>query len=321
MGQMKTLKKWKVIAILIFVLAVVFLLFDYNQLFGSIGANKQEIESYSSYVKGSMPSTNAVNVGEDVVKNRSSKSYSPHPESAGGTYAATEMATIEPKIIKTGNVTFSVEKVEFESVIASVKNVAASCNSMVADVKLSSGEYPQFSATYRIPVDVFDQCVERLQDIHENVSVQVSSYDKTMEYIDLHSRLEVLESQKEFYMNLLAKAETIDDMLEVRRYLDQTIAQIESIKRQMKYIEDQATYSTLSVYVTTNFADIRPKPWYIRDLEDTLYSALRILWKLILNIIWLSIILVPLLIIIMWFVEIYGYRLYKRFQKSKEGES
>jgi len=320
MGQMKSLRKWKVVAILIFVLAVILLLVDYGQLFGVIGSQEQQLGRYNSYVEESLPPTDAVDVGRGAVENRAYKSYSPKPESVGAP-VTTNVTTIQPKIIKTGNITLNVEKDEFESVVASVKNIASSCNSIVANVQLSSGEYPQFYATYRIPVDVFDQCVERFQSIHENVSVQVSSYDQTTEYIDLKSRLEVLESQKEFYMNLLAKAETVEDMLKVRQYLDQTIAQIESIKRQMKYIEDQATYSTLSVSVITNFADISPKPWYIKDLEDTFLSALRILWKLILNMIWLSIILVPLLIIIMWFVETYGYRLYKRFRKGKEGDS
>jgi len=320
MGLVKRLKMWKFLAILIFVLAVILLLVDPGQLFSGIAFKKQTIEGYTSYVNEPSPPTDAVDVGRGPVEKRSYKAYPPHPESVG-TSAATDVTTIEPKIIKTGNVTLTVEKDEFESVVASVKNVASSCNSIVASVQLVSGEYPQFHATYRIPVDMFDQCVERFQSIHENVSVKVSSYDKTTEYIDLKSRLEVLESQKEFYMNLLSKAETIDEMLKVRRYLDQTIAQIESIKRQMKYIEDQATYSTLSVSVTTNFADVRQKPWYIRDLEDTLHSALRILWRLVLNMIWLSIILVPLLLILMWFVETFGYRLYKKFQKGKEGES
>ena len=222
---------------------------------------------------------------------------------------------MKPKIIKTGNVTISVEKDQFDKVITTVKTIVSSCGGMPQSSEITKGEYPYFSAVYRVPVENFDMCVDKLQGVSKDVSISVSSEDRTAQYIDLAARLQVLESQKDFYLGLMQKAKTVDEMLKVRRYLDQTIAQIESIKGQMQYIEGRATYSTLRITVSTTSQTPKPKPWYIEDLENALKAGFLMLWNVFLALIKATIIVVPLFFIVMW-LGMYIYNMYKKLKKE-----
>ena len=277
-----------------------------------VPASQEATPSYSDNVAHNMVESVPMTKGVPSAVGEGMLSAGSREPQTGGVSTDIDM---KPKIIKTGNITVSAEKDEFDKVVSTVKTILSSCGAVAQSSEITKGDYPYFSAVYRVPAENFDMCVDKLQGVSEDVSVSVSSEDKTAQYIDMASRLQVLESQKEFYLGLMQKAKTVDEMLKVRRYLDQTIAQIESIKGQMQYIEDKATYSTLRITVSTTTETSKPKPWYIKDLEDAMKTGFLMLWNVFLALIKATIIVVPLFFIIMW-LGMYIYNMYKKLRKE-----
>ncbi|GEM_PF-6736722 len=224
---------------------------------------------------------------------------------------------VSPKVIKTANVSISVEKDQFDTVLAQVEGIVSSCGGTMVGSTLRRGDNPYFRGQYKVPADTLGVCVGKLQSVANDISVEISSRDMTGEYVDISSRLAVLEEERDFYMSLLSQAKTVDEMLKVRRYLDDTIARIESMKARINYINDHSIYSTLVVSIGKKITPPPQKPWYIRDLENALRQAFYLLWVFFLALIKATIVVVPLFFLL-FFLGMWGYSLYTKM-KRKEG--
>ncbi len=222
-----------------------------------------------------------------------------------------------PKVIKTANVSISVEKDQFDSVLSQVEGIVSSCGGSDVGSTLRRGDNPYFRGQYKVPSDALGVCVGKLQSVADDVSVEISSRDMTGEYVDISARLAVLEEEKDFYMSLLSQAKTVDEMLKVRRYLDDTISQIESMKARINYIKEHSAYSTLVITIGRKITPPPEKPWYIRDLEMALKDAFHLLWVFFLALIKATVVVVPLFFLV-FLLGIWVYSLYTKM-KRKEG--
>lgn len=84
------------------------------------------------------------------------------------------------------------------------------------------------------------------------VSESIIGTDVTDEYVDLESRLEVLQTTKAKFQEIMAKAYQINDLLNVQRELINLQSQIDSIKGQQKYYEQSAKLSKITIYLSTD---------------------------------------------------------------------
>ena len=71
--------------------------------------------------------------------------------------------------------------------------------------------------------------------------------DVTEEYVDLQCRLKSLQNTEEQYLNLLLRAETVEDTLMVQRELSSVQSQIEQLKGRMNYLEHTSATSLINV--------------------------------------------------------------------------
>jgi hypothetical protein len=81
----------------------------------------------------------------------------------------------------------------------------------------------------------------------------VSGDDVTEEFVDLSSRLRNLEATRDRLLELLARADQVEDALQVNQALSDVQGQIEQIQGRMKYLRESAAFSTIS-------AELRPLP-------------------------------------------------------------
>ncbi len=205
-------------------------------------------------------------------------------------------------VLKSGRVSVPVDdKDKIWDIVADVDRAVKGCGGVMVSQHRQSGEYPRFDATYRVPSDGFEACIENISRLYPDAEVSVSSEDKTGEYVDITARLRVLEAERDFYERLLAKAESVDDMLKVKRALDQVITQIETLKARQQYLEDHAKWSTLGVSVYVRPQGVRPEPWWVKDLKDAIRSAGMILWKMLMGLLVGVIVIVPIAVVV-WFI-------------------
>jgi len=86
------------------------------------------------------------------------------------------------------------------------------------------------------------------------LSENVSGQDITQEYTDLESRLRNLEQAEEQLTKIMEQAWETEDVLIVYNRLVEVQEQIELIKGQMKYYEQSAALSSISINIQANEA-------------------------------------------------------------------
>ncbi len=103
--------------------------------------------------------------------------------------------------------------------------------------------------TARVPGDYFHEAMDYLEDLGEVESRQTSSDDVTMEYIDLDARLNNLERQEERYLEILEKAEEIEEVISVEEKLSEVREDIETLTARLERLEAQVNYSTIEISI------------------------------------------------------------------------
>lgn len=101
----------------------------------------------------------------------------------------------------------------------------------------------------RIPSDHFDQAMDELSDVADLVSATATSDDVTTKLIDTQTRLAVQKRSIARISTLLDRAESIRDIMSIESQLSRRQADLESLERQVAYLTDQTTLSTITVSI------------------------------------------------------------------------
>lgn len=78
----------------------------------------------------------------------------------------------------------------------------------------------------------------------------MSTEDVTLSYVDMESRVSALETEKAALETLLAKAETVDDIIIIRNQLTDVIYEIESYESRLRAYDNLIEYTTISIHIS-----------------------------------------------------------------------
>jgi hypothetical protein len=107
---------------------------------------------------------------------------------------------------------------------------------------------PEAGIVIRVPAEKLNDTLEKIKaDAVEVQSENQSGQDVTSEYVDLESQLKNLEAAEKQLTEIMSKAEKTEDVLNVFNQLTSIRGQIESIKGQMKYFQESAALSAVTV--------------------------------------------------------------------------
>jgi len=105
----------------------------------------------------------------------------------------------------------------------------------------------------RIPEEKRTQALESFKKLAVKVvSESVYGNDVTDQYVDLESRLEVLNKTKAKYEEILKSAQKVTDIMSVQEQLTYLQTQVDDLKGQQKYLEQSAKLSKIVVYLSTD---------------------------------------------------------------------
>jgi hypothetical protein len=215
-------------------------------------------------------------------------------------------ADIDRKIVKTGYMTLEVN--DITEAMAGITRVANELKGYV----VSSDQSGDKDITYgriaiRVPSDRFNEALDRLRKLAVKVpNESTSSQDVTEEYTDLQAQLRNLEATEAQYLEILKKAEKVEDILAVQRELSNVRGQIEQIKGRIQYLERTSDMALIEV----NLQKTQPIDGTGWSALETLKSAVRglaALGKALANIfIWLAIfspVWIIILVVVLYFTR------------------
>jgi hypothetical protein len=106
--------------------------------------------------------------------------------------------------------------------------------------------------TVRVPGDRFASSVDDIRRTGERViSENIKGEDVTEEFIDIEARLKAKKALEEQFMTIMKRADTVEDALSVQSQLADVRGEIEKIEGRKRFLENQASLSTIKVRLQT----------------------------------------------------------------------
>lgn len=114
-----------------------------------------------------------------------------------------------------------------------------------------SGDQRSAIVTIRVPSSRFDDALAQLKLLDgEVLTSNLNAQDVTDQFVDLQARLAAKKAEEQQYMTLLARANTVDEILKVQSALASTRTQIEQLQGQVNSIKTRTDYSTITMSIS-----------------------------------------------------------------------
>ena len=169
--------------------------------------------------------------------------------------AATQAA--ERKIIRNANLTIEVSSPsETQSKIATIANshqgfvVTTETNQRTDEDRTK----PETTVTLvvRVPAAQFDQTITEIRAAGLRVVQQkVTGQDVTEEFMDLEARVKNQKALEAQFIEIMKRANSVEDALNVQRELANVRTEIERLEGRRRVLENQSSLSTISVTLQT----------------------------------------------------------------------
>jgi CRP-like cAMP-binding protein len=161
----------------------------------------------------------------------------------------------DAKIIRTGSLQLDVKDVKTS--LRSARDTIVGMGGYVgASQQSSDGTSIVATVTYRIPVDRWEEALDALRALGDEVGEQTDAAEVTDQIVDLGARIRNLQASETALVRHAADAAKISDLLEIETRLTDVRGQIEQLTAQQKNLQDQAAYATLAVTFGTEVAAV-----------------------------------------------------------------
>jgi hypothetical protein len=157
----------------------------------------------------------------------------------------------ERKITLSATVRLRVD--DIPTAVQQVEDIAAARAGFVSssDVSIDSGEDErEQTATMkiRVPAASYTEVIRELRGIAARVDSESSlATEVTDEYTDLQSRLRNLEASEARYLDLLNRAQTVDEILAVQDRVNSTRLEIEQVQGRLNVLNDLTALATIGI--------------------------------------------------------------------------
>lgn len=173
-----------------------------------------------------------------------------------------------PPVIRTAQLSITVGSGKFDSKLADVRSLVESEGGFIAgtDAQASPANNPDDTQirtgviSFMVPAAHFDDAIDQLSKVGKVQNEHITGTDVSAQYVDLQARLVNAEAQLDAMRALLGKAQSINDIIAVQNQIGQITAQIEQLKGQIKYLNDNTSFSTISVTLTESGAPAQSAP-------------------------------------------------------------
>lgn len=199
---------------------------------------------------------------------------------AGGGNSLTENGSTGSSALPEGRkwvitVTMSAETDDLDTMTAELDKHISAMGGYVEDQRIyngssySSRRYRYANLTIRIPAADVDKFTQEIAGIANVVSKETSRDDITLKYVDTESRLTALKVEEERLLELLEKAETMADLLEIEARLTDVRYELENYGSRLRLYDNQVDYATI-------YLDIEEVQEYTPVAEPTFWERITV---------------------------------------------
>lgn len=187
---------------------------------------------------------------EAAARNASDLTAAPLPDTAGRGAAASSATASPAMLIRTG--TMRVRVNDLDAAHRAATQAAERLGGYVGNENTTNASYGSSATlTLRVPAPRYTALADTLARLGTVEERTTEVDDVTRAYADLDARTATRRATEARFRELLARANTVDEVMAVERQLGEIRADIESAEAQLRTMRDQAALSTLTVTFTT----------------------------------------------------------------------
>ena len=175
-------------------------------------------------------------------------------EGGGGISSTAGIDSIAPtaqKLIKT--VSMSMETKEFDPLLENIRSKVEELGGYIESSEVSGSSYYSLYESrrawmkLRIPSDKLDGFVTVVSELGNVTNKSESVEDITLRYVDVESHKKALETEQTRLLELLEKAESMEDILTIESRLSQVRYELQSYGSTLRTFDNQVSYSTVDI--------------------------------------------------------------------------
>ena len=145
--------------------------------------------------------------------------------------------------------------------------------------KQSEGDGRQGNLQIRVPQEQYKALLTYVSQLGEVTSSEESVSNITQQYTETQIRTDSLKTQIARLQELMGQAENIEDIIALESQLSSVTSELEYLEAQLKQMDQQVAYSTVSVTVTEMPTASDPVPASGRGFGQRMADALRQGWN------------------------------------------
>ena len=184
-------------------------------------------------------------------------------------------------------------------------------------------EVPEATIVIRVPSERLDEALQRIKEGAVDVDYEnISGQDVTSQYVDLQSQLRAKEAAEQKLLEILDQATRAEDVLAIYLQVQQVQTEIEMLKGQIKYLEESADLSSISVRLIAEESaqPITVGPWTPSGaVKEAIEDLILFVQNFVDFLIYFVLSILPSLILIaipVYLLYLAGRAVYRRVNKS-----
>ncbi len=156
------------------------------------------------------------------------------------------------------SVNINAETKTFDETLVSIESKVSELGGYIESIDTNNGSY-DYSYSYsttktsdmriRIPAERLEGFLECVNSSCNVTKYSKSEEDVTLTYVDLQSHINALRTEQERLNELLAGADTIEDMIYIEERMANVRYELESYASQLRTFDNKIDYSTVSLYL------------------------------------------------------------------------
>ncbi len=146
------------------------------------------------------------------------------------------------------------------AVIAAVENAGGYVSSKYIRDEPYEDSVPYGTYECRIPQENYSQFINDVGSAGYVLSLEETSEDVTLEYVDIEARITSLRTQEASLLTMMEEATDVETLIVIQSNLMEVQYQIESYTSQMRTLENLVSYSTVTIDIEEVYEYTPPTP-------------------------------------------------------------
>ncbi|MCD9189001.1 MAG: DUF4349 domain-containing protein [Pyrinomonadaceae bacterium] len=210
---------------------------------------------------------------------------------------------VERKIIRNADLQLETDSPEedqkkISAIVESKGGFVVESTQSSRDVKAVSRDI--VTMTVRVPAEKFAETLEEIRKSANRVIVEtVKGQDVTEEFIDIEARLKAKRALEEQFLEIMKRANSVEDALNVQKQLAEVRGEIEKIEGRKRFLENQASLSTIRIHLQTPTAFTPNSGGFFYRLTDSIRNGFDFAMSFVLGFITFLIAILPFVLLVL----------------------